>query len=109
LYIDGLFNDSKEITIDNTVTLRYVNLLKHTLTEDESNRKEQWEKVFDSIKKIKIYCDDRGIDFLLTIYPWGHQVNDKEWDSGRKDFFQIIQVLVIGVFTRFTIWQKKIT
>jgi lysophospholipase L1-like esterase len=86
LWIDGVFKESEEITIDNTVTLRYGNLLKHTLAADESDIKEQWEKVFDSIKKIKKYCDDHDIDFLLTIYPWAHQVNDKEWASGRKDF-----------------------
>ena len=86
LWIDGVFKESEEITIDNTVTLRYGNLLKHTLAADESGIKEQWEKVFDSIKEIKKYCDDRNIDFLLTIYPWAHQVNDKEWASGRKDF-----------------------
>ncbi len=46
-------------------------------------RKEQWQDVFDSILKIKKYCDDSGIKFLLTTYPWGHQVSKNEWRHGR--------------------------
>ena len=44
------------------------------------------ENIFDSITKIKQYCDKNRIQFLLTIYPWGHQVNDKEWNPGRFRF-----------------------
>jgi hypothetical protein len=86
LYLDRLFKESAQITIDNAVTLRNPELLKHTLATDESSRKEQWENVFDSILNIKRYCDAHGIDFLLTVYPWGHQVNEKEWVPGRSGF-----------------------
>ena len=27
-----------------------------------------------------------SVSFLLTIYPWGHQVNESEWVSGRRRF-----------------------
>jgi GDSL-like Lipase/Acylhydrolase family len=86
LYLDTLFNESAQITIDNAVTLKNPELLKHTLAADELSRKKQWENIFDSILKIKGYCDANGIDFLLTVYPWGHQVNEKEWVPGRSGF-----------------------
>ena len=86
LYVDRLYKDPKDITIENTVTLSNRELLKHTLAEDELDRREQWQNIFNSILKIKRYCDDHGVDFLLTVYPWGHQVNDKEWVPGRFGF-----------------------
>jgi hypothetical protein len=85
-YLDWQHKESTEITIENTVALRNMYLLRHTLAKDEADRKEQWQKVFDSLLKVKRYCDDHGMDFLLTVYPWGHQVNRKEWIIGRSGF-----------------------
>jgi hypothetical protein len=61
-------------------------LLQHTLASDTVNRTGQWDGVFDSILRIKRYCDERGSDFLLTTYPWGHQVGEDEWAQGREAF-----------------------
>ena len=61
-------------------------LLAHTLKGDTRDRREQWAAVFDSIARLKRYCDRRGIRFLLTVYPWGHQVSDDEWVPGRNVF-----------------------
>ncbi|NIR53130.1 hypothetical protein GWO43_31205 [candidate division KSB1 bacterium] len=77
---------SKAINIENVVTMASPELLRHTLVEDRRQRKEQWQNLFDSIVKIKNYCNENGIDFLLTIYPWGHQVSKNEWRHGRLAF-----------------------
>jgi hypothetical protein len=84
LYISRfiIFNLNKslkqtEISIENVVAQADQELLKHTLAEDTQDRTEQWRNVFDSILKFKNYCDRHNIKFLLTIYPWAHQVGDK--------------------------------
>ncbi|HSE43256.1 MAG TPA: hypothetical protein VLH08_21030, partial [Acidobacteriota bacterium] len=75
-----------DVTIENVVIRPNAETLKHTLAEDNVDRTEQWNELFDSILKIKRYCDHNHAQFLLTIYPWGHQVNDKEWNPGRLQF-----------------------
>jgi len=88
LYITRLFffyleKFSGEVIVENVVSQADPELLRHTLAHDSVQRKEQWQDVFDSILKIKRYCDDSGIKFLLTTYPWGHQVSKNEWRPGR--------------------------
>jgi hypothetical protein len=78
--------ERRTITVDNMVVGVSPRLLQHTLADDPEDRSTQWQNVFDSILKIKHYCRDNGIDFLLTVYPWGHQVNQKEWVPGRWRF-----------------------
>jgi lysophospholipase L1-like esterase len=75
-----------DISIRNVVISPNFVTLRHTLADDSIDRTEQWENLFSSILKIKQYCDKNGMQFLLTIYPWGHQVNDKEWIPGRFRF-----------------------
>ena len=29
-------------------------------------------------------CRERGVRFALITYPWGHQVNAREWTEGRR-------------------------
>jgi lysophospholipase L1-like esterase len=55
-------------------------LLQHTLASDAVDRTGQWRDVFDSILRIKAYCDE------VTTYPWGHQVGEEEWARGREAF-----------------------
>ena len=82
-YFEKTFTRQTEITVEKVVDRINPELLKHTLAGDTADRSEQWQYIFDSILKIKRYCDSNGIKFLLTVYPWGHQVNDKEWIPGR--------------------------
>jgi hypothetical protein len=49
-------------------------------------RDAQWENIFDSIKKIKAFSVARGIEFVLSVYPWAHQISDTEWVPGRYAF-----------------------
>lgn len=81
-YTNKLF-DYKEFTVRDMVTQANFELAMHTLAEDTDPREEQWHNMYDSIMKIKKYCDSKSIKFLLTVYPWGHQVNDREWLPGR--------------------------
>jgi hypothetical protein len=62
-------------------------LLLHTLAADTVDRRSQWLDIFDSIDSIRHYADARSMRFLLTTYPWGHQVSDREWSLGRDGFF----------------------
>ena len=78
--------DYKEFTVRDMVTRANFEVAKHTIAEDIDQREEQWRNIFNSIRKIKRYCDDKSIKFLLTVYPWGHQVNEREWVPGRYNF-----------------------
>jgi hypothetical protein len=74
---------SGEYTVDDTVQTANPDLLKHTLASDTVDRGGQWKNVFESILGMKRFCDEAGIDYVLMIYPWGHQVSDLEWGPGR--------------------------
>jgi len=86
LFYTNKLLEYKDFTVRRMVTQANFEIAKHTLTEDTDRREEQWQNLFDSIRKIKRYCDDKSMKFLLTIYPWGHQVNEKEWIPGRYNF-----------------------
>ena len=77
---------SSALTIRNTVIVANAQLLKHTLSDDTEDRTEQYQKLFASILSMKKFCDSRAIRFILTVYPWGHQVNEREWTPGRRAF-----------------------
>ncbi len=85
-FLDDWAQEFNEPTIRTAVVSAHSKTLMHTLSGDEVDRKEQWENIFESILKIKNYCENREIRFLLTLYPWGHQVSDKEWLSGRTRY-----------------------
>lgn len=74
------------LTVEETVIRPSFELLRHTLANDDSDRATQWEDLFESILAVKQYADERGWGFVLTTYPWGHQVNDSEWLEGRGRF-----------------------
>ncbi len=84
-YVNRLF-DYKDLSLRPIVTQANFEVARHTLAEDTEQRDEQWRNIFDSILKIKRYCSENGIEFVLTVYPWGHQVNDTEWTPGRYNF-----------------------
>jgi len=84
LFLSKSGADDRPLTPEDVVVLRNPALLEHTLEGDTQDRETQWELLFDSISRMKRYCDEREIEFLLTVYPWGHQVSDDEWRSGRK-------------------------
>ena len=86
LFYTNRFLEHKDLTIRDVVTRANDEAVAHTLAEDTEPREEQWENLFDSILRIQSYCDEKDIEFLLTIYPWPHQVSDSEWNPGRYTF-----------------------
>lgn len=76
----------RDLTIRGVVNEANPEIVQHTLASDTIDRTEQWRGIFDSILRIKHYCDENSIEFALTIYPWGHQVSGNEWIPGRYAF-----------------------
>jgi len=84
-YTNKLFG-YKDFSVRGVVEQANPELLKHTLIGDSTDRSEQWKQIFESILRIKGFADNRSIPFVLTVYPWGHQVNENEWAHGRYYF-----------------------
>jgi len=72
-----------EESMEAAVQRRNGDLLAYTLNGDDVDRSGEWRDLFDSIVRIRQLCERRGILFFLTVYPWGHQVNGREWVPGR--------------------------
>ncbi len=84
LYASRLLGD-RALTVRDVVTRANLEVVAHTLAGDV-DRQGQWRDIFDSIVRMKQFCDERGIEFLLTVYPWAHQISDTEWVPGRDAF-----------------------
>ncbi|HWR97515.1 MAG TPA: hypothetical protein VN317_03765 [Candidatus Methanoperedens sp.] len=76
----------RSLTTRELLTQANLEVVAHTLTQDDAPRDSQWKNVFASIGGIKEYCASRGIEFVLSIYPWAHQVSETEWIPGRYNF-----------------------
>jgi len=74
--------DHRELTVRDVVNEATHEVVAHTL-EGDRDRTDQWQSIFDSLRRIKAFADHAGFDFVLSIYPWGHQINDSEWVPGR--------------------------
>ncbi len=85
-YANRLLNyRNVNITVRDVVTQANAEIVAHTLSGDV-DRSEQWRAIFDSIVKMKAFCENHGVEFILTVYPWAHQVSDTEWIPGRYTF-----------------------
>lgn len=76
----------REITVRNVVMEADPEIVAHTLVGDTVDRRQQWLDIFDSISRIKAHAEKHGMQFVLTIYPWPHQLSDSEWVPGRDLF-----------------------
>lgn len=81
-YINRLF-DYRDLGVREVVTQASFELAAHTLAGDVEPRDKQWADIFDSILKLRSFAESNDMEFVLTAYPWGHQVNDAEWLPGR--------------------------
>lgn len=77
--------DHREISVRRVVNEAGREHLAHTL-EGDVDRTAQWNDVFDSIGRIKQLTDSVHAQFLLSTYPWAHQVNNTDWVPGRNDY-----------------------
>lgn len=78
--------DAAALTVENTVAMASPELLAHTLERDRTDRDQQWDDLFESVGLIRDRAREIGADFLLVVYPWGHQVGPGEWSAGRINF-----------------------
>jgi lysophospholipase L1-like esterase len=60
---------------------------RYGITRDQplENEEEHWNRTFSYINKIKALCDENNITFVLSIYPYGHQISTEEWKVGRHN------------------------
>lgn len=73
-----------EDVMEAVIQRRNGDLLAYTLAGDAVDRSHQWGDLFDSVARIQRLCQGKGIAFFLAVYPWGHQVSDREWRPGRS-------------------------
>lgn len=84
-FVNRLFG-YKDVSLRAVVTQATFETAAHTLVGDTVDRSEQWAGLFDSIRRLRSAATGAGADYVLTVYPWGHQVNDREWVPGRFSF-----------------------
>ena len=76
----------RTLTVRDVTTQANFEVVAHTLQQDEEPRDEQWANVFDSFDRIRRFCEERNIRFVLSLYPWAHQISETEWTPGRSAF-----------------------
>ena len=84
VYVTRTF-DHKELTVRRVVNEMGREHIAHTL-EGDVDRTAQWRDIFDSVDRIKMHADSLGMEFLLTTYPWAHQLGESGWVPGRYDY-----------------------
>jgi lysophospholipase L1-like esterase len=87
--IDKRFGKDEDADVDVADVVERENrmMLVHTLDAPQQEElPRMYSMVEDSILRAKRLCDRYGCVFILSVYPWGHQVNDREWLPGRYDF-----------------------
>jgi len=79
----------EEMDVENTVTRERASMLEHTLTKSDY---EDFDGIMtgieDSILRTKALCESYGCGFILTTYPYGHQVSPDEWMPGRYRYLE---------------------
>jgi lysophospholipase L1-like esterase len=86
LYHASVRFGGNEINVRNVATHINRELVANTLAGDAVPRDQQWKDVFASIDLLRAAVAEQGGEYLVTMFPWGHQVNDTEWIPGRYDY-----------------------
>ncbi len=77
--LEGYFGSETE--------MEHRTLLVHTLDAPQPvGSAESYRMAEDGIMRAKRLCDEHRCAFVLSVYPWGHQVNGREWVPGRYDY-----------------------
>ncbi len=80
-------DESADFDVVDAVERENSMLLLHTLDAPQLKESaEMYRMAEDSIQRAKRLCDVHGCKFILSVYPWGHQVNEREWLPGRYDY-----------------------
>ena len=86
LYHASVHFGGNEINVRNVATHINHELVKNTLAGDDESRDAQWNDVFASIDSMHAAVAAQGGEYVVTMFPWGHQVSDSEWIPGRYDY-----------------------
>jgi hypothetical protein len=79
--------DHRELTVRRVVNEAGREHFAHTL-EGDVDRTAQWDDVFESVGRIKQLADSLHADFVLSTYPWAHQLGESGWVPGRYDYMR---------------------
>jgi len=85
VYVNRAMN-YRDLTVRSAVNELGRETFAHTLAADAVDRTAQWNDIFQSIGRIKHKTDALGAQFLLTTYPWAHQLGESGWVPGRYSF-----------------------
>jgi lysophospholipase L1-like esterase len=81
---DGNIDD---MNLEEVVTRERRSMLEHTLDiPDYEDFDGSIGGVEDSVLRTRDLCERHGCKFILTAYPYGHQVNSTEWVPGRYTY-----------------------
>ena len=86
LYYANEFFGYRQVTVRDVVTRANRETVAHTLAQDTHPREKEWHNIFDSILRMRDYAAAANMQFLLSIYPWAHQISETEWKPGRYAF-----------------------
>ena len=76
--------DASKIDVETGVEKGSRMLLLHTLDAPQlKETPEIYSEIEDSVLRAKKLCDAHGCKFILSVYPWAHQVSGEEWVPGR--------------------------
>jgi hypothetical protein len=79
--------EHRELTVRSAVNEIGRDTFAHTL-EGDVDRTAQWNDVFDSVGRLKRRADAIGAEFVLSTYPWAHQLGEKGWVPGRYSYMK---------------------
>lgn len=79
--------EHRELTVRQAVNEVGRETFAHTL-EGDIDRTAQWQDVFESIGRLQHRAESSGAEFLLSTYPWAHQVGESGWVPGRYNFMK---------------------
>lgn len=85
VYVNRAMN-YRDLTVRSAVNELGRETFAHTLEADAVDRTKQWNDMFESIGRIKHKAESLGAQFLLTTYPWAHQLGESGWVPGRYSF-----------------------
>lgn len=72
-----------KITVRDVATHADHEIVAYTLNGDKTPRDAQWRDLFESIVAMKTFAEQNDAKFLLSVYPWAHEISETESIPGR--------------------------
>ena len=86
LFYTNKWMGHKDLSVAGTVSRANSEIVAHTLVNDSQDRQHQWDDIFESIERMNQFASQHSFEFIMTVYPWPHQVSDELWNPGRETF-----------------------